>query len=123
MTIDLLKSKLHRATVTDACLDYEGSLGIDSNLMEKTGLRPYEKILVGNITNGHRFETYAIPEKPGTGAIVLNGAVAHLGKVGDLLVIMAFAHVEESEADVWKPSVVVLGEGNRPVDSIEVGPS
>ena len=91
MQIVLLKSKIHRATVTGGDLKYEGSLTIAIDLMEKVGLQPYEKILCGNMANGERFETYAIPGKRGSGEIILNGAVAHLGKKGDLLTIMNFA--------------------------------
>ena len=113
MTITLLKSKLLRAEVTDSALHYEGSLAIDADLMERVGLRQYEKILVSNIANGERFETYAIKAPAGSHAISLNGAAAHKGKVGDLLVIMSFAAMEEAEAASWKPRVVVLADRNR----------
>ena len=91
MEICLLKSKIHRATITDGNLDYEGSLTIASDLMAKCGLIPYERILCSNRANGNRFETYAIPGDPGSGQIVLNGAAAFQGKKGDLLTIMSFA--------------------------------
>lgn len=113
MLVHLLKSKIHRAQVTGASLNYEGSLTIDEDLMATVGLRPYERILCGNLANGERFETYAIPGRKGSGAIELNGAVAHLGKVGDRLTIMAFAEIEESQAARFAPRVIVLGEGNR----------
>ncbi len=116
MQIILLKSKIHRATVTGGDVNYEGSLTIAVDLMEKAGLRPYEKILCGNMANGERFETYAIPGKRGSGEIILNGAVAHLGKKGDLLTIMSFAGVGKKKAQSWKPRVIVLGKGNRIVD-------
>lgn len=112
MLIHVLKSKLHRARVTGGSLNYEGSLGIDRNLMEAVGLVPYERILCGNMANGHRFETYAIPSRRGSGSIVLNGATAHLGKAGDLLTIMSFTEVDEHTAKRWKPRVIVLGEKN-----------
>jgi aspartate 1-decarboxylase len=113
MLIEILKSKIHRATVTDASLDYEGSLTIDSAIMAKVGLLPYEKVLCGNMANGNRFETYAIAGEPDSGMICLNGAVARLGKKGDLLTIMAFARIDMEEARNFKPRVVVLGEHNR----------
>ena len=113
MQVELLKSKILRATVTDAARDYEGSLEIDSALMERVGILPHERILVGNITNGNRFETYAIPAPPGSLTFSLNGAVAHLGKVGDLIVIMSFVQLPLSEAAAWKPKTITLGEGNR----------
>lgn len=115
MHLQLVKSKIHRAEVTDCSLNYEGSLAIDSELMEHAALRPYEKILIGNITNGERFETYAIPAPAGSHKISLNGGTAHLGKTGDLLTIMSFAWVEEEAAADWKPHVVVLGEQNRKI--------
>jgi aspartate 1-decarboxylase len=115
MQLILLKSKLHRAAVTDLSLHYEGSLAIDQSLMDLVGLRPYEKILVGNQANGQRFETYAIAAPAGSGTISLNGATAHLGTRGDLLTIMAFAHVDEAEAAAWEPRVAVLAEGNTRV--------
>ena len=116
MQIHLLKSKIHRACVTAANVDYEGSLTIDRVLMEKVGLHPYERILCGNMANGERFETYAIPGERGSGAIVLNGATARLGKAGDRLTIMSFTEVEERRAKQWKPRVIVLGQKNAVVD-------
>lgn len=113
MLIHVLKSKLHRARVTGGSLNYEGSLGIDRNLMDAVGLAPYERILCGNMANGERFETYVIPSRRGSGSIVLNGATAHLGKVGDLLTIMSFTEVDEHAAKRWKPRVAVLGDRNR----------
>jgi aspartate 1-decarboxylase len=115
--LQLLKSKLHRAVVTGGSLNYEGSLGIDENLMDQVGLVPYEKILCGNMANGHRFETYAIPAKRGSGAIILNGAVARLGQAGDLLTIMSYALVDAKKARTWKPKVLVLGKGNKVVNT------
>ena len=88
MQIQLLKSKIHRAAVTDANVNYEGSLTIDRELMDRVALRPYERVLCGNQANGERFETYAIAGEPGSGAIILNGATAHLGNAGDRLTIM-----------------------------------
>jgi aspartate 1-decarboxylase len=112
MQLHLLKSKIHRAQVTDSSLDYEGSLTIALDLMEKVGVLPYERVLCSNLANGERFETYVIPGERGSGAIILNGATAHLGKVGDRLTIMSYAFVEEALARKWKPRVIVLGDGN-----------
>jgi aspartate 1-decarboxylase len=113
MRIHLLKSKIHQASVTEASLDYEGSLTIPSDLMSEAGMVPYERILVGNIGNGQRFETYAIPGPNGSGQIILNGATAHRGKPGDRLTIMSFAEVEAESAAEWSPRVIVLDAGNR----------
>ncbi|HAV14073.1 MAG TPA: aspartate 1-decarboxylase [Opitutae bacterium] len=115
MQVTLLKSKLLRAEVTDCALHYEGSLAIDAALMEQIGLVPYEKILVANIANGERLETYAIEAPKGSHIISLNGAAAHKGQKGDLLVIMSFAQFEAEEAKSWKPKVLVLADGNKRV--------
>lgn len=115
MSICLLKSKIHRAAVTGASVDYEGSLTIASDLAQRVGLRPYEKILVGNMGNGVRFETYVIYGERGSGAIELNGATAHLGKIGDRLTIMSFAWLDENEAARHRPSIIVLDEKNAVV--------
>jgi aspartate 1-decarboxylase len=112
MQVHLLKSKIHRAQVTGASLDYEGSLSIDADLMEQVGLLPYERILCGNLANGERFETYAIPGERGTGEVRLNGATARLGKVGDRLTVMSYALVGAKEAKKWQPRVVVVGKEN-----------
>ncbi len=112
MQVHLLKSKIHRAQVTGAHVDYEGSLTIAADLMDKVGLYPYEKILCSNLANGQRFETYAIPGEAGSGKIVLNGATAHLGKPGDRITIMSFTTVESAIAKAWQPQVIVLGERN-----------
>ncbi len=112
----MLKSKIHRAFITGAHVDYEGSLTIAADLMDKVGLYPYEKILCSNLANGHRFETYAIPGRPGSGQIVLNGATAHLGKPGDRLTIMSYTTVEATLAKRWQPQVIVLGEANAIID-------
>jgi aspartate 1-decarboxylase len=116
MQVFLLKSKIHRATVTGGDLNYEGSLTISGDLMDKCGLQEYEKILCGNMANGERFETYAIRGKEGAGEIIMNGAVSHLGKKGDLLTIMNFAGFGKKAAKKWQPRVIVLGKGNQIVD-------
>jgi aspartate 1-decarboxylase len=113
MQIHLLKSKIHRATVTGGDVNYEGSLTISGDLMDKVGLQEYEKILCGNMANGNRWETYVIRGKKGAGEIIMNGAVAYLGKKGDLLTIMNFAVVSKKKAKNWKPKMIVLGKGNK----------
>jgi aspartate 1-decarboxylase len=115
MQIHLLKSKIHRACVTGASVDYEGSLAIDADLMDRVGLYPYERILCGNMANGERFETYAIPGQRGSGEIMLNGATARLGKPGNLLTIMSYTEIGERAARKWKPRVIVLGKNNQVV--------
>jgi aspartate 1-decarboxylase len=113
MQLTLLKCKLHRATVTGASLDYEGSLTISADLAELVGLMPHEKILVGNLNNGERFETYVIYGEPQAGSIQLNGATAHLGKIGDRLTIMSFARYTAEEAARHSPRVAVLSDKNE----------
>jgi aspartate 1-decarboxylase len=115
MQLNLLKCKIHRAEVTDSSLNYEGSLAIDAEFMESVGLRPYERILVGNLNNGERFETYAIAAPAGSKTISLNGATAHLGRRGDLVTIMCFAIFDEQEAAHWEPRVLMLTDGNKKV--------
>ena len=112
----LLAAKIHRATVTAADVDYEGSLTIPTDLMERVGMAAYERILVGNMANGARFETYAIPGEASSGHFTLNGATAHLGKPGDSLTIMAFALADASAGPGWTPRVVVLDSHNRIVN-------
>ncbi|MHB8522909.1 MAG: aspartate 1-decarboxylase [Limisphaerales bacterium] len=116
MQIHLLKSKIHRAQVTAACVDYEGSLTIAEDLMDLVGFRPHERILCSNLANGQRFETYVIAGPRGSGAFELNGATAHLGRIGDRLTIMSFAAVEEAAATQWKPRVIVLGKENAVIN-------
>jgi aspartate 1-decarboxylase len=111
--LHLLKAKLHKATVTDASVDYEGSLTIASDLAKLVGFLPHERILVGNMANGQRFETYVIYGPEGSGAIELNGATAHLGKIGDHLTIMAFCQLTETEAATHHPRVALLNEKNQ----------
>jgi len=115
MLVQVMKSKILRATTTDARIDYEGSLAIDQDLMDKVGMFCYEKILVGNITNGERFETYAIPAPRGSKTFSIRGAAAHLGNVGDLLVIMSFGSVEEKDAATHKPRTITLAENNTKI--------
>ena len=116
MQIHLLKSKIHRAQVTAASMDYEGSLTIDSALMDQAGLVAHERILCSNLANGERFETYAIPGERGSGAIELNGATAHLGQVGDRLTIMSYAVVAQAQVKKWRPRILVLGKKNAVIN-------
>ena len=113
MQLTLLKSKIHRAAITGASLDYEGSLTVPADIAEAVGILAYEKILVGNLQNGNRFETYVIYGVPGKGMIELNGATAHLGKIGDLVTIMSFARVTSEEAAKHRPRIVVLDRQNQ----------
>lgn len=113
MTVTLLKSKLHRIRVTEAKLDYTGSLTIDEDLMDAVGLLNYEKLLVANVDNGERFETYAIRGPRGSGVCCLNGAAAHKGKVGDKLIVMAWAQLAEEEVRLFTPKIGIVGDGNR----------
>ena len=108
----MLKSKLHRATVTDANLSYEGSLTIDRNLMDAVGLVPFEKIGVYNINNGERFETYVIEGRAGAGEICLNGAAARKGLTGDLIIIVSYALYSEEELTGFQPRIVTLHPDN-----------
>mgnify|MGYP001283868028 CR=1 FL=1 len=113
MQLTLLKCKLHRACVTHAELDYEGSCAIDERLMALAGIREYEQIQIYNVTNGERFTTYAIRGEEGSGIISVNGAAAHKASVGDILIIAAYAPMDAAEAAVFSPSLVYLDEHNR----------
>ncbi|MBQ7403066.1 MAG: aspartate 1-decarboxylase [Lentisphaeria bacterium] len=115
MLLEMLKGKIHRARITDCYVDYEGSLEIDIELLEKAGILPYEKILVVNATNGSRLETYAIPGKAGSKIFCLNGAAAHRGSVGDIITIMCFANFTPEEAQTFRPKVIVMDENNQVV--------
>ncbi|PYL01943.1 MAG: aspartate 1-decarboxylase [Verrucomicrobia bacterium] len=123
MQLTILKSKIHRATVTGASLHYEGSLTISSDLAGLVDLREYEKILVGNLNNGQRFETYVIYGEPQKGLIELNGATAHLGKIGDRITIMNFGSYSAEEAAKHQPRIFVLDENNRVVRQEGIEPS
>jgi aspartate 1-decarboxylase len=107
------KSKIHRATVTHADLDYEGSVSIDEDLLEAAGIWEYESVHIWNITRGTRLQTYAIKGARGSGTICINGAAAHLNKPGDLVILATFAELEESEARVHKPVVVLVDRQNK----------
>ncbi|MDG6777570.1 aspartate 1-decarboxylase [Thiomicrorhabdus sp. zzn3] len=113
MQVTLLKCKLHRVTATHVELDYEGSCAIDGHLMDVAGIREYEQIQIYNINNGKRFTTYAIRAEENTGIISVNGAAAHKANPNDLLIIAAYASMEESEADQFKPKLVYVDGENK----------
>jgi aspartate 1-decarboxylase len=113
MQLTLLKSKIHRATVTQADLEYEGSCGIDARLLEASGLREYERIEIYNLSNGERFATYAIRAEAGSGCISMNGAAAHKAGTGDQVIICAYAGLSEEEAAEHEPRIIWVDGGNR----------
>lgn len=113
MFLTILKSKIHRVTVTEANLNYVGSITIDEDLMEASGIVAGERVQVVDNTNGARLETYVIAGKRGSGCICMNGAAAHLIGVGDTVIIMAYAMMTPEEAKTFKPMIVFPGEGNR----------
>jgi aspartate 1-decarboxylase len=113
----LLFAKIHRATVTAANVHYVGSITIDKDLLKATGIREYERVQVVDVDNGNRLETYVIEGPAGSGAIELNGAAARLVSIGDKVIIMAYAQVEEPLPEVWEPTVLIMGEGNRVLET------
>ena len=112
----MCKGKIHRATVTEANVDYVGSLTIDSDLLELSDTLPYEQVHVVNVTNGERLVTYAIPGPSGSGVMCLNGAAAHKGKVGDIIIVITYGQCTSEEARSLQPHVVFVDEKNRPLD-------
>lgn len=113
MKVNMLKAKIHRAVVTQAELDYEGSCAIDEDLLEASGILEYEQIHIYNIGNGERFVTYAIRGEAGSGMISVNGAAAHKAPPGDLLIICAFGALDEADAKTHRPRLVYPDENNR----------
>jgi aspartate 1-decarboxylase len=109
----MFKSKIHRATVTEADLDYEGSVTIDGSLMEAADILPYERVDVWNVTRGTRLQTYAMRGPAGSGVVCINGAAAHLVKPGELVIIATFADYDEAEARTHQPKVVLVDDKNR----------
>ncbi|MBN1473206.1 MAG: aspartate 1-decarboxylase [Syntrophaceae bacterium] len=109
----MLKSKIHRATVTDADLHYEGSISIDDYLMEKASMVPYEQVAIYNISNGERFTTYTLKAKRNSGTICLNGAAARKVSKGDLVIIASYVMVDEKESKGWKPKCVLVDKKNK----------
>jgi len=108
----MLKSKLHRATVTDACLHYEGSITIDENLMDAADFITYEKVDIYNVSNGERFSTYILAGERGSGVMCLNGAAARKCEKGDLIIIATYTSLDDEEAKNWKAKCVLLDENN-----------
>lgn len=115
MQLTLLKSKIHRATVTQCDLNYEGSISVDANLLERSGILAHEQVDVLNINNGMRFTTYAIPAPAGSGTIGINGAAARLAQKDDLVIIVAYARMEEAEAKSFSPRILLVDANNRPL--------
>lgn len=109
----MLRSKIHRATVTGADLDYEGSLTLDQHLIEAAGMLPYEQIMVSNLQNGERFETYVIPGPRGSGVVCLNGPTARKAMIGDLIIIFCYEYYGPDELAQYKPTIVRVDEKNR----------
>jgi len=115
----ILKSKLHKARITEANLYYDGSLTIDQDIMDLADIVPYEKVLVVNINNGERFETYAIPGERGSKTFGLNGAAARKGTVNDQVIVMTFAHLEDKELKNFKSDIFIFNDENELRDKIE----
>ncbi|OHB57382.1 MAG: aspartate 1-decarboxylase [Planctomycetes bacterium RBG_13_44_8b] len=113
MFVKLLKSKLHRATVTDTKLHYPGSIAIDSRLIEAAGYLPYEFVLIADLNNGNRLETYVVPAEADSGRITILGAAAHLIKPKDLIIVFSFGYYTPEEAKKHKPKIIVLDENNK----------
>ena len=113
MFVKILKSKLHRATVTDTKLHYAGSIGIDSTLMEAAGILPYEAVLVVDLNNGSRLETYVVPAEADSGKVEILGAAARLIKPKDIVIILSFAFLTTQETKKLKPKIIVLDENNK----------
>lgn len=120
MLRQMLRAKLHRATVTEADLNYEGSLTIDKNLMDAVGILPFERVHIYNINNGERFDTYAIIGAPGSGVIGLNGAAARKGMVGDCIIICTYGFTDEKVSVDYQPNIVLLDGKNCIKESLAV---
>jgi aspartate 1-decarboxylase len=116
----MLKSKIHRATITEADLNYDGSLTIDRELMEAASILPFERVKVYNINNGERFDTYAIEGAPGSGIIGLNGAAARKGHVGDLIIIVTYAGYDERELVDFSPAILLCDANNKIREKIHI---
>ncbi len=118
MQLQMLKAKLHRGTVTGANLDYHGSITIDSDLLDRSGILPAERVDVANLNNGARFSTYVIAGERGSGVIIINGAAARLCRVGDKVIILCYAGMDEVEARTFKPTVLILDEHNKVAEEL-----
>ncbi|MFW5986323.1 MAG: aspartate 1-decarboxylase [Halanaerobiales bacterium] len=115
----MLKAKLHRINVTEANLQYMGSITIDEDIMETAGILEYEKVQVVNINNGHRFETYVIAGERGSGTVCLNGAAARLAQPGDKIIVMSYVRLEKEELEDWQPEILFFDENNEMSDNSE----
>jgi aspartate 1-decarboxylase len=113
---NMLRSKIHRATVTGAELHYEGSVTVDANLLERADIIAHQEVEIWNVTNGERFRTYALRGEPGSGVVCINGAAAHKARAGDLVIIATFGWMTEEEARAWEPKLVFVDAQNRPVE-------
>jgi aspartate 1-decarboxylase len=109
----ILRAKIHTATVTDSNLSYDGSITIDQAILKKSGILPYEQVMVSNLNNGERFETYVIPGPKGAGGICLNGPTARKGVVGDRIIIFCYSYIEDSRIKKFKPRIILLNSENR----------
>ena len=118
----MMNGKIHRATVTEANLNYVGSITIDGDILEKVGMLPNEKVQIVNNNNGARLETYIIPGKRGSGVVCLNGAAARLVQPGDVIIIISYCMIEEAKAKYHQPKIAVLDEENKIVEMIESEP-
>jgi aspartate 1-decarboxylase len=116
MTLNVFKSKIHRATVTHADVHYEGSVTVDAHLLEAAGILAYEAVHIWNVTRGSRLTTYALPAPPGSGVVCVNGAAAHLNQPGDLVILSTFADMSPEEARQHKPKVVRVDRNNRGIE-------
>jgi len=114
----MLRAKIHRATVTETNLDYDGSLTLDADLMQEADMLPFEQVHVYNITNGERFVTYLIKGKKGSGTVGINGAAAHKAKEGDKIIVVSYVTMEDKEIDFFVPKILILSEDNK-VDKIK----
>ncbi len=116
MLRSVLRSKIHMATVTECNLFYEGSITIDKEIMEKAGLLPYEQVMISNLNNGERFETYVIEGERGSGIIALNGPTARKGVKGDRIIIFSYGYLDEKQLKTFSPTIVILDEKNRIIE-------
>lgn len=117
MFVEMCRAKIHRLTVTDRNVDYEGSITLDKLLLEESGMLPYEKVHVVNVTNGERFETYVMEGDRGKGDVCLNGAAAHLSEIGDIVIVIAYAQMDEDMAKSFKPKILYVDSKNKIVKS------
>jgi len=115
----MMHAKIHRATVTDACVEYEGSITVDADLLEAAGMLPYEQVQVLDVDNGVRLETYLMKAEAGSGDVIVNGAAARLVNKGDKVIIVAYAQIKDKQAQQHRPRIVLVDESNRPVTSHE----